>query len=53
LPNLAADYFAYRLEKSPVPRFISDVMRRQAFKPLAAFLARKLAGHVFVLRKRE
>jgi len=48
-----ADYFAYRVEHSRALRFASGLMRWRAFRLLAAFLAQKLAGHVFVLRKRQ
>ena len=48
-----ADYFAYRLENSHALRIMSGVMRWRTFKPLAAFLARKLAGRIFVMRKRQ
>ena len=48
-----ADYFAYRLEQSRAPHFVSRVIRQRAFRPLAAFLAEKLAGHTYVLTKRH
>ena len=47
-----ADYFAYRLEKSGSLRFAAKVMRWRYLRPVAAFLTRKLAGHIFVMRKR-
>ena len=48
-----ADYLVYRLQKSHTLSIMSGVMRSKSFKQLAAFLAQKLAGHVFVLRKRN
>ncbi len=48
-----ADYLVYRLQKSHALSFISGVMRWKTFAPLAALLARKLAGRMFVLRKRQ
>lgn len=48
-----ADYLVYRFERSRALRFISGVMRRKTLKPVAAFLARKLAGRIFILRKRQ
>ena len=47
-----ADFFVYRLENSRTLRFAAAVMRLSAFRPLAAFLAQKLAGHTYVLTKR-
>ena len=40
-----ADYFIYRLENSRTLHLTSAIMRQSALRPLAGFLAEKLAGH--------
>jgi len=46
-----ADYFAFRLEQRPALRKVARLLRHRHLTPLAAFLAAKLSGHVFVLKK--
>lgn len=50
--DFAQDYFCYRMRRHPRLHFLAGMFELPLARGVASFLCQRLAGHVFVLRKR-